>query len=312
VQVPLVAFGTALADALEQQVTGVTLCFVSDAAAGMAADCVVNLILAAKLNTTTVHCIPNPAWMVQWALLSQQNVYSAAKLSRCLYALCRLEAAMSPPAPPSQTAVVGKDTRSKSCVQTVLFTIPMAVVPVLLPVLHDIFPDDRHVFAYTGCIQTVSTATAKTLGITTTTSARRQNKIATANNSSLMQALQFEHAVAFTTPINAAMQQQSVHTMEPYVRALADLPVDVAAVTECWMAAVDAYLTRKLQVVADGASAATTSDYLPYVCKIDHVVQQGPPTKGSSVAVLGDAVAVAVRDGVCQSRSADRNHGRGV
>ena len=162
----------------------------------MAAECVVNLILtAAKLPNDTVRCIPNPAWMVQWALLAQQNIYSAAKLSRCLYALCRIEAAMSP-----QTSVVGKDTRSKS-VQTVLFTIPMAVVPVLLPVLHDIFPDDRHVFAYTGCIQTVSAAA--TLG---TINSARQNKIATANSrSSLKQALQFEHAAAFTTPINAAM-----------------------------------------------------------------------------------------------------------
>lgn len=271
-QLPLTAFGTALAAAFEQRVlTSVTLCIVYDAAAGRGADCLVNLAKVATQNasplsssppnhraaaatTTAVQCHPNPAWMVQWALLSlqQQQINSGGNemMARVLYALCRLEALQAFAA------------RDRPVVHTVLYTIPTAVVPILLPALHDIFPDDRHVFCYTGCVAVVAAAAAPPFTARTARNRRNSNR---------RNFWEFNDPVAFTTPIRPLRSAHLV--LAPHLAALAALPVNVAAVTECWMAAVDCYLERKL--------STTANPYLPYVCKLDYLLVPPDPQQRS-------------------------------
>lgn len=247
VQVPAVAFGTKLAEAFEKHIFSSTLCFVHDAAAGTGSQLITVLMKECYQDTVAVVAGGlTRAWMFQWALLKDQGVYSTAKLQSLLYALCRLETMQFP--------------RS---INSVVVAIPTSIVPVLLPALHETFPDDRHVFCYTGCVKAVQYAEAKR---------RIFRKLQIPTN--LTDATSFgENPVQFTTPLNADLQS-SVHIMPPYPHALADLPVDTAGIVDVWMAAVDTYLKRKNEQRA--------ADFLPYVCRLDYILQDAPIEKNKS------------------------------
>lgn len=247
VQVNAVLFGLKLAEALDKKISSSTLCFVSDVAAGTGANFITELMKECCKDTVAVVADgATPTWMIQWALLKERRVYSNTKLQRLLYALCRLETLPFPRA-----------------IQTVAVMIPTAVAPILLPALHEVFPDDRHVFCYTGCVQTVQYAEAKR-------GTFRKAQIPL----DLREAISLgKDAVQYTTPVNANLQS-SVHIMPPYSQALADLPVETAGTVETWMAAVDTYLVRKQEQQA--------ADFLPYVCKLDYILQDGPLEKNKS------------------------------
>jgi hypothetical protein len=247
---PLSKFATQLADHLERIISTIPFCFLYDVAAGEASALCTGLLQPACKDH--VRIIPNPTWLIQLGILAQQRVYATSKIQKIIYALCRWEAMMNPPC---TTTGGGKD------IYTIVVTIPTAMTPVLLPLLHDIFPDDRHVFAYTGCVQTCGYA-----------SIRRQAFQKTSIPQTLERAIQWDNPVAYTTPIQ---KWNSVHTMPPFPSALAALPVDMAGTVECWMAAVDMYLIRKEQLPATA--------FLPYVCKIDYLLNGSASTDAAEI-----------------------------
>lgn len=231
-------FGMQLADQFEKIISTVTFCFLYDVAAGEASTLCTGLLQSACKEN--VRIIPNPTWLIQLGILAQQRVYATSKIQKMIFALCRWEAA----------AVVSSTGGRNTDINTIVVTIPMAMTPTLLPLLHDIFPDDRHVFAYTGCVQTCGYA-----------SVRRNTFHKTHIPQTLELAIQWDNPVAYTTPIQ---KWNSVHTMPPFPSALAALPVDIAGTVECWTAAVDMYLVRK--------EALPATAFLPYVCKIDYLL----------------------------------------
>lgn len=230
-QVPLAPFTTFLGRAFERQITSTTFCFVSDASANAASRTVVGLAQASK---TAVHVVEEPLWMASLSAILEHNLLSASTAETVLFSLCRLEA----------------QTANKA--STLLITLPgQACTTLLLPLLQKVFPDDRHVFAYTGCCRTVSYAQQ-----------RRQTYVRAQVPTSVDAALKFDNPVAVTTPIYRALHK-STNVMKPFRKALAGLPIHMADTVENWMGAVDAFLELKEQEKVNG--------YLPYVFKLDYV-----------------------------------------
>jgi hypothetical protein len=236
-QVPLGMFGRLLADQLERSVTRTTFCFVADASSGVASETLVDLVDAAA-KTSTVLTIREPIWMVVLARLVEQRLLAVETLNRCVFALSRLEA-----------------LKAEKNQDTVIITVPQAIVPVMLPVLQQVFPDDRHVFGYTGCIPAVQTALY-----------RRATAPRAVVPDHMSQAVRFTNPVAITTPMASTTTVLSKSTnilMTPFAKALQALPVRMADVTETWMAAVDAFFNLK--------EDEKTNNYLPYVFRLDYI-----------------------------------------
>ena len=231
-QVPLTSFTTLLRTAFERQITSTTFCFVSDASANVASRTVVGLVKAAKV--AGVHVVEEPLWMAALAAIVEHNLLSASTIEAVLFSLCRLEA------------------QAASQPSTLVITVPgQATTALLLPLLQKVFPDDRHVFSYTGCIRTVQYATQA-----------RQSYARAKVPTTVNEALSFTNPVAVTTPIYRTLHK-SANVMQPFRKSLASLPLALADTIETWMGAVDAFLMLKEEEKVNG--------YLPYVFKLDYV-----------------------------------------
>jgi hypothetical protein len=229
-QLPLTTFGMALADAMERKIHSTTFCFLADAAASTASALVKDLL---QITKSAVEIYENSLWLTQLALLTRKNLHPRDELERVLYAFCRMQA--------------------WNCEQpTLLISYGAAVTPILLPMLQQVFPDDRHLFCYTGCIQTAQAAFHGRRSF-------QRNHVPEC----VSDALQFPHPVSYTTPLSRSMLH-SVNTMPPYSRALVSLPIEIADVVETWMAAVDAFFLLKEDERING--------YLPYVLKTDYLL----------------------------------------
>lgn len=236
-QVPFGLFGRLLAAELERSVTRTTFCFVADASSGAATETLVDLVDAAA-KTSTVLTVREPVWIVVLARLVEQRLLAAETLNRCVFALARLEA-----------------LKAEKNQDTVIITVPQSIVPVMLPVLQQVFPDDRHVFGYTGCIPAVQMA-----------SYRRAVAPRAVVPDHMAQAVRFTNTVAITTPMSTTSTVLSKSTnilVTPFAKALQALPVRMADVTETWMAAVDAFFNLKEDEPKNG--------YLPYVFRLDYI-----------------------------------------
>ena len=238
-QVPLVKFGIKLAQAFEDQLTTTTLCFVADASTGKATNMLESLVKEAK---TGVAVVSEPLWMVQMARLVEASVLALPKIQKLFFALCRLDAW-------SVRHEVGD-------AKTVMFTLPgQAVVATLLPLVQSAFPEDRHIFAYDGCVASVKR------GIY----AERIYK-----RSGLLPSLE---------PIIRGMCQDPVRINTPLPsnsplshdvslggrggsleRSLAKVPLQQARIVETWIGSVDAYFKLK--------NEESTNGYLPYCFKL--------------------------------------------
>lgn len=233
-QVPLTKFTALLSAALERHVTSTTFCFVSDASANAASRTVVGMVQAIKSNSTQV--VQEPLWMAALAAIVEHNLLSAASAETVLFSLCRMEA---------------QRFSSKACT-TLLITLPgQATTTLLLPLLQKVFPDDRHVFSYTGCVHTVQYAAQA-----------RQSYPRAQVPKTLDEAVSLNNPVTVTTPIYRTLHK-SASVMKPFLGALARLPLAVADTVETWMGAVDAFLMLKEEERKNG--------YLPYVFKLDYV-----------------------------------------
>ena len=238
-QLPLVPCGRLLATQMEDTITTTTFCFVVDASGTAASSFIIEMVKEAKLP---IFVLQNPLWMNSMAHLYEQGSLSRESLSKIIYAFCRLEG-----------------LRNQAQQPTILITLDQAT---LLPLLQEVFPDDRHVFAYQGAVNTVQYA-----------GDLRKKQPRARITSSLEEALQFTNVpVTFTTPINCRLTK-CANIMAPFVKALSQLPGDYADILETWMTSVDTFLTLKENEKENG--------YLPYVMKLDYMTM-GDLDKGST------------------------------
>ena len=258
--VPLRTFGILLASAMDNILSKSTFCFVADASAGVASRLVVDLIQAST-DVSTVGFVLEPLWMVHFAVIAQQRLLGTSVLERILFGLCRLEALAQ-----QQTTTTTTTNRSPQLQQhsTVVLTLPgQSTTSILLPLLQKVFPDDRHVFGYAGCCQTVDYANTRR-------TAYPRAKVP----DTMQEALHFTHPVSYTTPLDRSLSQSATSlNSKPYLASIRQLPLHHADVVESWMSTVNAFLTLKEE--------DKSNDYLPYVFKLEYLVTEGPLTQGS-------------------------------
>jgi hypothetical protein len=117
-----------------------------------------------------------------------------------------------------------------------------------------VFPDDRHVFCYTGCISTIEYALAL----------KQQDGSDRGVVPPFEQTLQWRHSVATTTPLaKQGLDASSNVDRNSFVESLAGLPISYVDIVETWMAAVDAFVLLK--------ENEKFNSYIPFVCKLDYL-----------------------------------------
>jgi hypothetical protein len=238
-QVPLIKFGMKLAQAFEDQLTTTTLCFVADASAGKATNMLESLVKESKAGVAVVS---EPFWMVQIAKLAEASIVASSKIRKLVFALCRLDAW-------SVRQEVGD-------AKTVMFTLPgQAVVATLLPLVQSAFPEERHVFAYDGCVASVKRGVYAELV---------HNKSELFTNLEPIIRGMCKDPVRVTTPLpsNSPLSHDislggSGGALE---RSLAQVPLQQARNVETWISSVDAYFKLKNEEANNG--------YLPYCFKL--------------------------------------------
>ena len=237
-QVPLRPFGILLANAMDDKITSTTFCFVADASANAGSRLIVDLVKSTK--TSSVCYLQEPLWMVQYAVVAQQGILGSALLERLLFALCRLEALHQVTAAHESTMIV---------------TLPgQATAGILMPLLQKVFPDDRHVFCYTSCIQTIEYANT----------ARQVHPRAKVPES-MYEAMRFANPVSYTTPLRRSLSK-STRVTKAFMSHLSKLPLHHADIVESWMDTVDTFLTLKEEEKTNG--------YLPFVFKMDNLLAE--------------------------------------
>jgi hypothetical protein len=232
-QVPLMMFGMKLAKAFEDKLTTTTFCFVADASSGKATSLLEQLVRESK---TGVAILSEPLWMIQLARLVEAQIFPTAKIQKLMFGLCRLDA--------WSLRDQAKDSR------TVMITLPgQSTVSTLLPLVQQAFPEDRHVYAYDGCVASVQRGVLARKNFTRGIMETRLRDIINT---------MCHNPIRHTTPLpsNSPLTKSLVNLED----ALAQLPVGQAQVVEAWMSSVDTYFKMK-----EGES---TNGYLPYVFKL--------------------------------------------
>ncbi|CAB9502130.1 expressed unknown protein [Seminavis robusta] len=235
-QLPLLDFGTALADILESTITTTALCFVADASSGLGSRMVADLLEASKAG---VAIIREPIWMASFADMAARRIIRQERLQKIIFGLCRMEAL--------------RVRKQVGEARTVMFTIPgQAVTPILLPLLQAAFPEDRHVFAYDSCAHSVERALAH----------RNRYRRATVPES-MAEAFSFDNSdptmsdpTRFTTPLRSGLYKSVLGL----TKALAGVRLYHADTIQAWMASVDAFFKLKEDEKSTG--------YLPYTLKL--------------------------------------------
>ena len=238
-QVPLVSFGEKLSQAFEDQLTTTTLCFVADASSGKATGMLEKLVKEFKSGVAVVS---EPFWMVQMARLAEASIFASSRIRKLVFALCRLDAW-------SVRHELGN-------AKTVLFTLPgQATVATLLPLVQGAFPEDRHVFAYDGCVASVKR------GIYAE-SMHKASKLVPNLEPILQGMCQDPVRITYPLPSNSPLSHSvslggKGGRME---KAFARLPVQQARIVETWISSVDAYFRLKEDEATNG--------YVPYCIKV--------------------------------------------
>lgn len=235
IQVPFVTFGLLLSQAFEDQITTTALCFIADASSGLGTRLVEGLLSSSKAG---VAVLQEPAWMAAFAALVREKVIRKENMERVLFGLCRLEAYRV------------RDRVGDA--RTVLFTLPgQSTVPILAPMLQVVFPEDRHVFAYDGCVRSL----------------QRAQYLRNTAKSGAGVLPSFDECASFkdiTTRITTPMQRYLQRSLFGLPESLSKLPLLEADVVECWMMSVDAFFKLKEEENKNG--------YLPYVLRCDYLV----------------------------------------
>jgi len=299
-RLPLSAFCDRLYGALQRQIDTRTFCFVADACGGRATQFVVDLVREASSDLRGRVFVATsgggggggggggtPLWMAGLAAVVEKRVLPRESLERALFAGCRMEASRAPPPPPSSTTGAG----------TVLIPVDTAVGAVLLPLLHNAFPDDHHVFAYGACTNAVRYAYTTSTSAASSKRHREEDKERSKEGyvpTDLDDAFEFrDRRIASATPLQApSALSKSTHVMNPYLGALSKLPLDVASAVETWMGCVHAFFLLKEQnednKTGKGKFAAPSSlpEYVPYVFKLEYLLPPPSTSPASATAEI--------------------------
>mmetsp|Transcript_22341 Transcript_22341/g.25886 ORF Transcript_22341/g.25886 Transcript_22341/m.25886 type:complete len:515 (+) Transcript_22341:189-1733(+) len=223
-ELPLVPFGMKLADAFEQQLTSTALCFIADASSGLGSDILGSIVESCGAGLVL---IKDPAWMTMLASLADQKKISQANLNKLLFGLCRMNAW-------KMRDAVGED-------RTIVFTLPgQSCTANLLPSLQKVFPCERHVFVYDGCID----STARGL----------RNLRIKKNTMNDTLPLSMPRTISASIPITSLKDVAKLETL------LVPLSNDEAGIVESWLISVDAFLKLKHNERKTG--------YTPFVCRL--------------------------------------------
>jgi len=143
-----------------------------------------------------------------------------------------------------------------------MFTLPgQAVTPILLPLLQNAFPEDRHVFAYDNCVNSVRRADFLRSRF------NRGNLPKTTEEIWMLS----HDPTRNTTPL--VLSTPLSKTVYGLSAALCKLPINHADTVEAWIGSVDSFFKLK--------DEETTNGYLPYVLRLDYIVNQKDLAEGS-------------------------------
>lgn len=237
VQIPLVTFCETLATELESILTSNAMCFLADASSSLSSHVFTTLFQKCQ-TSLQIPLVQEPSWMTTVALLLRRREISPQEGEKILYALCRLE-------------VLKLDWEQKigSKHKTVVFVLPgQGCTQILLEVLQKLFPCERHVFAYDGCVDSVRR------GLWCSTS----NQIKEGTGSEAFYAM--PRSVSATVPLVPMMKK-----LPQLPDLLAKLPKDMASVVEAWMSSVDAMIVLK--------EDERKNMYTPFVCRMEFLLK---------------------------------------
>jgi hypothetical protein len=235
VQVPLIPFCKALALAFEEKLTSNTICFIADASSSLSSH-LFSKIMTDCQTELGVPLVQEPAWMIAIALLMRRKAISEEETERILFAFCRLEAYKL-----ELENKIGK--RHK----TVAFILPgQACTKALLPILQKLFPCERHVFAYDGCVASVQRGMALL---------KRPKK----DSGSQLPITAMPRTITSILPL--IPMQMSLKTLPSLLPSLSS---HMAGIVEAWMSSVDTLIALKDDERKNG--------YTPFVCRMDFLI----------------------------------------
>mmetsp|Transcript_15893 Transcript_15893/g.23898 ORF Transcript_15893/g.23898 Transcript_15893/m.23898 type:complete len:526 (-) Transcript_15893:194-1771(-) len=258
VQVPLGKFGRYLAATFEKEgPKGNNFCFVADASSSLGSNIIGHVVQHSQCQIPVIH---EPAWMYMLAFLIQRKVLSQDEMEKVVYGLCRLSA---------QAVEHKVGERYK----TIVFTLPgQGCTAALLPYLQRVFPCDRHVFAYDGCVSSVKRALRliEQSGNNYQDKGKRKGMIIPTIYST--DASSMPRSNSSSIPIKPLSSKELTHH-------LASLSFNEASIVESWMSSVSTFLSLKKEEQNTG--------YVPFVCRTEFLsnYDKKQPSATSSIAL---------------------------
>jgi hypothetical protein len=249
VQVPLEKFGTYLASAFgnEKKELCNNLCFVADASSSLGTHTIGQIVEHSQCQIPVIH---EPAWMYTLAFLIQKKALPIKSLENILYGLCKLSA-----------QAVAHEVGNKY--KTIVFTLPgQACTAQLLPLLQRLFPSERHIFAYDGCVSSVERA----MGLPPSKdhyADKKKRDISVTTSYTILPVTSMPRDVTSSTPITP-------QSLTGFTKQVATLSSKEASIVETWMSSVNSFLSLKKE-----EEAKEVKGYIPYVCKMGSLFKDG-------------------------------------
>lgn len=223
VQVPLEKFSLYLSYEYEKQNNPFSLCFIADASSSLGSNVIGQIIENCQCDIPVFH---EPTWMYTIAFLIQKRALHKDSIEKIMYSLCKLSAQ-------SLGHKVGRRYN------TVTVTLPgQACTASLLPFLKRIFPDEKHVFAYDGCFESVE---------------RAFDSVETMPETSMPR--QISSAIPITPLYFNNFTSQTAY-----------LPHNIACITEAWLSSIDVFHRLK--------NEKGSIEFNPFICHMSSLVTQ--------------------------------------
>jgi hypothetical protein len=243
VQVPLVEFCKELGSVFQSMLTSNAMCFVADASSSLSSHVFATLFTKCQ-SEFEIPIIQEPAWMVTMALLIRRKAISMEDAECILFALCRLEAYR-----------LQLEHKIGIHHKTVVFHLPgQGCTKILLPILQKLFPCERHVFAYDGCVASV----------------QRGLMHLKCGDAAELPVMAMSRSITTTIPIIPMMKD-----LNALPEVLAKLPHRVAGIVEAWISSVDALIALK--------ENERKNMYTPFVCRMEYLLGEDPKMEKDGV-----------------------------
>jgi hypothetical protein len=226
VQVPLLKFCSVLASLFKDQETNAAICFIADASSSLSSQVLGKLIHECLVD---VPLIQEPAWMTWMALLIRRSAVDSTEAETVIYALVNLE--------------IYRRLHLSGKFNTIVLSLPgQSCSSIMMPILQKLFPHERHIFAYDGCVRSVERGLSLHKGVITS---------------------ELDLSVeSMPRDVSASVPCVPLYQKLPGLPAcLGQLNRSTASVVEAWMASVDAFINLK-----------ENEQYLPFVCKMDYLL----------------------------------------